>query len=79
MLSINPIMNVNNTPNKNVSFGKGVQSNYGISAPSPKNNMVEGHFVTGFLGTISHSVNSVHSRAKSIESGLNNVKLNFLA
>ena len=53
MLSVNPIINVNNTPNNNVSFGRGVQTNYGIKAASPKNNMVEGGLLTGFVGTVS--------------------------
>lgn len=79
MLTINPIMNVNNTPNRNVSFGKGVQTNYGISAPSPKTNMVEGGLLTGFVGTVSPSLNQIQSRAKSIEMGLEKSKINFFA
>lgn len=78
MLSINPITNVNNTPNK-VSFGRGVQTNYGMSAPSPKSNMVEGGFLTGFVGTVSPMINTINSRAKSIEKGLNDTKLNYFA
>lgn len=79
MLSISPITNVNNTPNKNISFGNGVQTNYGISAPSPKTNMVEGSLLTGFVGTVSPMLNQIQSRARSIEKGLNESKLNFFA
>lgn len=79
MLSISPITNVNNTPNKNISFGSGVQTNYGISAPSPKTNMVEGSLLTGFVGTVSPMLNQIQSRARSIEKGLNESKLNFFA
>lgn len=79
MLTINPITNVNNTPNNKVSFGRGVQTNFGISAPSPKTNMVEGGFLTGFLGTVKADLGTINSRAKSIEKGLNETKLNFFA
>ena len=79
MLTVSPITNVNNTPNKSLSFGRGVQTNYGISAPSPKTNMVEGGFLTGFVGTVSPMLNTINSRAKSIEKGLNETKLNLFA
>ncbi len=78
MLSISPITNVNNTPN-NVSFGNGVQTNYGISAPSPKANMVEGGLLTGFVGTVSPMINKIQLRADKIEAGLNESKINFFA
>lgn len=79
MLTISPITNVNNTPNNKVSFGNGVQTNYGISAPSPKTNMVEGGLLTGFVGTVSPMVNQIQSRARNIEKGLSESKLNFFA
>ena len=79
MLTINPITNVNNTPNKYLSFGKGVQTNFGIKAPSPKTNMVEGGLLTGFVGTVSSDLSSINSRAKAIEKNLNESKLNYLA
>jgi len=78
MLTINPITNVNNTPNK-VSFGRGVQTNYGITAPSPKANMVEGNLLTGFVGTVSPMVNQIQSRVRRIEAGLDESKINFFA
>lgn len=76
---ITPIINVNNTPNKNISFGNGVQSNYGLKAPSARSNMVEGNIITGFVGTVCPSLNQIESRANSIEKGLNGSKLNFFA
>ena len=79
MLSVNPIINVNNTPNNNVSFGRGVQTNYGIKAASPKNNMVEGGLLTGFVGTVSPMLNQIHSRARRIEAGLDETKINYFA
>ena len=78
-MKINAITNVNNTPNNKVSFGRGVQTNFGISAPSPKHNMVEGGLLTGFLGTVSPAIKEINSRAKSIEKGLNETKLNYFA
>ena len=75
---IKPITNVNITPNK-VSFGRGVQTNYGCQAPSPRNNMVEGNLLTGFVGTVAPSLFQVQSRANSIEKGLNQSKLNYIA
>lgn len=78
MLTISPITNVNNTPNR-ISFGKGVQTNFGVNAPSPKTNMVEGGFLTGFLGTVRADLGTINSRAQSIEKGLNETKLNFFA
>ena len=77
MLAVNQITNVNNTPNR-LSFGKGVQTNFGISAPSPKTNMVEGGFVTGFVGTLA-MINKISSRAQSIEKNLNESKINYIA
>ncbi|MCD8024897.1 MAG: hypothetical protein LUE64_05130 [Candidatus Gastranaerophilales bacterium] len=77
MLSISPITNVNNT--LNTSFGSGVQTNYGISTPSPKNNMVEGGLLTGFVGTVAPSLNRINSRAQSIEQNLSKSKLDFFA
>ncbi len=78
MLTVNPIMNVNNTPNK-ISFGRGVQTNYGLNVPSAKNDMVEGNILTGFVGTVAPALNRLHSRAASIEKGLSESKLNFFA
>ncbi len=79
MLTINPITNVNNTPNNKVSFGNGVYTNYGCCAPSPKNNMVEGSLLTGFVGTVKSNLDKINSRAQSIEKGLNETKLNYFA
>ncbi len=80
MLKINSINNVYNTLNKqNVSFKAGVQTNYGIEAPSPKDNMVEGGLLTGFVGTIAPLFTQINSRAKSIEKGLEETKLNLIA
>ncbi len=75
---INPVANVQITPNK-INFGKGVQTNYGYQAPSVKNNMVEGNLLTGFVGTVAPSLYQVQSRAYSIEKGLNQSKLNYIA
>ena len=71
-------MNVNNTPN-NISFGSGVQTNYGLNVSSPKTNMVEGGLLTGFVGTVSPALNQIQSRARSIEKGLSDSKINFFA
>ena len=78
MLKINPINNVKYTLN-NISFKAGVQTNYGVEAPSPQANMVEGNLLTGFFGTIIPSLFQVNSRAKSIEKGLEETKLNLTA
>ena len=78
MLSVNPIINVNNTP-KNISFGSGLQTNFGLSVPSPKTNMVEAGLLTGFVGTVAPALNQILSRARSIEKGLIDSKINFFA
>ncbi len=79
MLKISEINNVNNTLiRKNISFKAGVQTNYGIDVPSPKDNMVEGGLFTGFVGTVFPFFNTIQSRAKSIEKGLEETKLNIL-
>lgn len=78
MLKINSINNVHNTLNS-PSFGSGVQTNYGVQAPPPSENMVEGGLLTGFLGTISSLFNKSESRADSIKNGLNETKLNYMA
>ncbi len=78
MLTVSPIKSVNNTPNK-LSFGKGLQTNYGISAPSSKANMVEGNLLTGFVGTVAPALNQIQSRARSIEKGLDEQKINYFA
>ncbi len=76
MLRINPIKNVNNTLN-HISFKAGVQTNYGLNAPASSKNMVEGGLLTGFVGTIVPLFTQVQSRAKSIEKGLDETKLNY--
>lgn len=76
MLKINPIKNVNNTLN-HISFKAGVQTNYGLKAPVNKN-MVEGGLLTGFVGTIAPLFTKTQSRAKSIEKGLDETKLNYI-
>lgn len=78
MLKINAINNVNNTL-KNISFTAGVQTNYGITAPLPSSNMVEGNLLTGFVGTITPLFEKTQQRANSIEKGLNNTKLDLMA
>lgn len=79
MLKVNSIKNVNYTLN-NISFKSGVQTNYGIEAPSPDKNMVEGGLLTGFLGTVLPLFRkNVNSRAKSIENGLEQAKLDIVA
>ena len=79
MLRINPINNVYNTLNKNISFKAGVQKNYGLEAASPNSNMVEGGLLTGFVGTITPLFTQIQSRANSIEKGLNETKIEYLA
>ncbi len=80
MLEVNSINNVNNTlNNRNISFKAGVQTNYGLQAPSPKSNMVEGGLLTGFVGTVVPIFSQIQSRAKSIEKGLEETKLNIMA
>ncbi len=77
-MKISQIKNVNYTLNK-PSFGTGVQTNYGLNVPPPKDNMVEGGLITGFVGTVAPAFNKIHSRAKSIENGLNEQKINYMA
>ena len=80
MLKVNSINNVYNTlNNKNISFKAGVQTNYGLNVPSPKSNMVEGGLLTGFVGTVVPVFTQIQSRAKSIEKGLEETKLNLMA
>ncbi len=78
MLKINPINNVKYTLN-NISFKAGVQTNYGVQAPSPQSNMVEGGLFTGFFGTIFPFFSKVEERAKTIEKGLEETKINLMA
>lgn len=78
-MKINAINNVQNTLNNKISFTAGVQTNYGIQAPNPKDNMVEGGLLTGFVGTIAPLFTQVHNRANSIEKGLDDAKINYLA
>lgn len=78
MLKINSINNVYNTLNS-PHFGNGVRTNYGIQAPSPQDNMVEGSWFTGFVGTIAPLFEKTQERAKSIEKGLNETKINYVA
>lgn len=78
MLTINPIKNVNSTPN--ISFG--YRSNELLQAPQA--DMVTGGLFTGFVGTLKSSPlfsfnQTVEKRAKSISEGLDNTKLNYIA
>ena len=75
MFKINPINNVNSTLNRQVSFGAGVQTNYGVKVPNQPN-IVENNLFTVFGGILDKLVNS---RAKSIEARLNETKLNYIA
>ena len=79
MLRINPINNVKYTLNNKISFTSGVQTNYGIEAPSPKSNMVEGNILTGFFGTVVPFFSKVDNRAKSIEKEMEQTKLSLMA
>ena len=80
MLRVNSIKNVYNTLNRNnISFKAGAQTNYGLNVPSPNSNMVEGGLLTGFVGTITPLFTQIQSRAKSIENGLNETKIEYLA
>ena len=80
MIRITPINNVKYTLNNRINFKAGVQTNYGIEAPSPKSNMVEGNLLTGFFGTIIPFFKDVDSRANSIEKGMEDTKkLNLTA
>ena len=78
MLRINAINNVNNTLNK-ISFKAGVQTNYGLNVPSPNSNMVEGGLLTGFVGAVAPLFTRVQSRAESIEKGLEQSSINYIA
>ena len=85
MLAINSIKNVNNTLNRNISFG--YRSNELIQAPASSNDMVEGGLgglFTGFVGTLKESPlfsfnSTVKQRSESISEGLNKTKLNLIA
>lgn len=77
-MKINTINNVNNTLNQ-ISFKAGVQTNYGMNVPSAKDNIVEGNLFTGFVGTIAPLFNKIQDRAESIEKGLNQAKIDYLA
>lgn len=85
MLRINSISNVNNTLKNNISFGAGVQTNYGIK--STNDNLVEKGIFTGFVGVLKDSPlfdfkqqsQEVSSRADRLEKGLNETKLNLIA
>lgn len=80
MLKIDSINNVYSTlNNKNISFKAGVQTNYGLEAPLPKDNMVEGGLLTGFVGTVAPLFTQIQSRAKSIEKGLDETRLSLIA
>jgi len=81
MLRINSISNVNNTLKNNISFGAGVQTNYGVK--STNDNLVEKGIFTGFVGVLKDSplfnFSQVSSRADKIEKGLNETKLDVIA
>ncbi len=85
MLAINAIRNVNNTLNKNISFG--YRSNELVKAPTISNDMVEGGLgglFTGFVGTLKNSPlfnfnSTVKQRTASINEGLEKTKLNLIA
>ncbi len=85
MLAINSIRNVNNTLNRNISFG--YRSNELVKAPAISNDMVEGGIgglFTGFVGTLKNSPlfnfnSAVKQRAESINEGLEKTKLNLIA
>ena len=85
MLAINAINNVNNTLNRNISFG--YRSNELVKAPAQSNDMVQGGLgglFTGFVGTLKNSPlfdfnSTVKQRSESIEKGLEKTKLNLIA
>lgn len=83
MLTINAIKNVNNTLNRNISFG--YRSNELVKAPTYSNDMVEGNIgglFTGFVGTLKSSPlfdSKVKQRAQSINKGLEETRLNLIA
>lgn len=79
MLKITQLNNVKNTLNSKITFKSGLQTNYGVDVPPPETNMVEGGLLTGFVGTIAPYLLKINSRAKSIEKGLNEAKLNYIA
>lgn len=80
MLAINPIKNVNSTLNQ-ISFG--YRSNELVKT-SQTDDMVAGGLLTGFVGTLKSSPlfnfnSTVKQRTQSINDGLNETKLNYLA
>ena len=85
MLSVNAIRNVNNTLNREVSFG--YRSNELVKAPTVSNDMVQGGLgglFTGFVGTLKNSPlfnfnSTVQQRAESIDKGLEKTKLSLIA
>ncbi len=85
MLAINAINNVNNTLNRNISFG--YRSNELVKAPAQSNDMVQGGLgglFTGFVGTLKNSPlfdfnSTVKQRSESIDKGLEKTKLNLIA
>ena len=85
MLAINAINNVNNTINRNISFG--YRSNELVKAPAQSNDMVQGGLgglFTGFVGTLKNSPlfdfnSTVKQRSESIDKGLEKTKLNLIA
>ncbi len=84
MLAINAIRNVNNTLNKNISFG--YRSNELVKAPAYGNDIVEGGLgglFTGFVGTLKNSPlfnfnSTVKQRSQSISEGLEKTRLNLI-
>ena len=85
MLRINSISNVNNTLKNNISFGAGVQTNYGIK--STNDNLVEKGIFTGFVGVLKDSPlfdfrqqsQEVSFKPFSNLSALDETKLNLIA
>ncbi len=77
-MKINAITNVDNTLNR-VSFKRGVETNYGLPAPSPKDNIVEGGLLTGFVGTVAPVINQIKTRANAIEKNMYNSKIDYYA
>ena len=85
MLAIKAINNVNNTLNRNISFG--YRSNELVKAPAQSNDMVQGGLgglFTGFVGTLKNSPlfdfnSTVKQRSESIDKGLEKTKLNLIA
>lgn len=86
MLRVNSIINVNNTPKSNISFGNGNSSNYLIPSSKIQDSSVEQGLITGFVGILRNSplFDKVNSRAESIEKALSEtnaagLKLNIAA